>query len=159
PIDRPPTVAWTTSIPDTITIGSTFDLSWTSADDHGVISTELRISRGGAAGPFELIASGAISPSRYTWTVTGPPAAQAIFQITARDIAGNSATARTAPFAIASPVDQPPTVRWTGTLPETLLIGRTLELPWSASDDHAVSDVEIRLSRAGNTGPFETLAS
>ena len=71
-------------------IGATMDVQWTASDTVGVVGVDLYLSRHGAMGPFEPIATNQANDGRYSWTVTGPTSSQALLLAIARDQAGNT---------------------------------------------------------------------
>jgi hypothetical protein len=78
-----------------------FDFEWTAVDNDSVAAVDLFLSRAGASGPFETIATGAPNSGSYAWTVTGPATEAALFRIVAHDRAGNvAADSSDAVFAI-----------------------------------------------------------
>jgi hypothetical protein len=73
------------------TIGDFVNLTWTATDNVGVFGVDLELSRNGAAGPFESIATGVANSGSVSWQVTGPATTNARLRVTARDAAANSA--------------------------------------------------------------------
>jgi concanavalin A-like lectin/glucanase superfamily protein/fibronectin type III domain protein len=74
-----------------LTIGGGASLQWNATDDLGVSSVDLLLSRSGASGPFENIATGVPNTGSYAWTVSGPPTVDAFLKVVAHDYAEHSA--------------------------------------------------------------------
>src|SRR5262249_38356398 len=66
------------------------NLTWTATDNAAVTSVDLDLSRGGAGGPFESLASGIANTGTFDWLVSGPATLSAFLRVTAHD-ASNSA--------------------------------------------------------------------
>lgn len=87
-----------------LTVGNGTALTWTASDNAAVTSVDLELSRAGAGGPFEPVASGLANSGTYNWTVTGPVTSNALLRVTARDAAANSAQDLSdVAFSIADP--------------------------------------------------------
>ncbi len=68
-----PTVVLTSPVEgDAWGIGSTQDITWTAADETGVESVDIVLSRDGGLTWDETLASGIDNTGTYSWTVTGP---------------------------------------------------------------------------------------
>ena len=74
-------------------IGQTVSLNWEATDNVGVRSVDAFISRHGARGPYDRLASGLSGEEGYAWTVTGPVSDSVTFKVVARDSASNAAPA------------------------------------------------------------------
>jgi hypothetical protein len=70
-------------------LGQSANLTWIAADSAGVTSIDLLLSRDGAAGPFDPIASGMANSGSFDWLVTEPATTNAFIKVVARDSAGN----------------------------------------------------------------------
>jgi hypothetical protein len=70
---------------ETLSIDHTTSLGWIAADDAGVVSIDLLVSRTGVTGPYEPIVRDIGNTGSYTWTVEGPETENAYFKVTARD--------------------------------------------------------------------------
>jgi len=92
-------------------VGGTLDVTWSAHDSLGsVASVDLLLSRSGAGGPWEPIASSVPNAGTYHWAVTGPAtqAGAAIVRAIAHDTNGNAGSATSATgFTIHSPLDVP----------------------------------------------------
>jgi hypothetical protein len=89
---------------EVLTIGTGTTLTWSATDNAAVTSVDLELSRAGAGGPFEPVATGIANSGTHNWTVTGPPTSNALLRATARDAATNSAQdVSDAEFSIADP--------------------------------------------------------
>ncbi len=73
-----------------LTIGTGTSLTWTATDNAAVTSVDIELSRAGAGGPFESIATGLANTGSFSWTVTGPVTANALLRVTAKDAANLS---------------------------------------------------------------------
>jgi hypothetical protein len=83
--------------------GAHANLTWSAADTAGVASVDLFLSRAGAAGPFDSIATHQANTGTYDWIVTGPATATAFLKVVARDAAGNTGSdVSDAAFAITT---------------------------------------------------------
>jgi hypothetical protein len=71
--------------------GSTTDITWTASDNAAVTTIDVELSRTGAGGPYELLASSVPNSGTYSWLVTAPVTEQALVRVTAHDAAGNTA--------------------------------------------------------------------
>ncbi len=69
-------------------IGSSQNVTWTASDNIGVTLVDLLLSRAGAGGPFDPIATGIANSGTFNWTVTGPPTGTALVRAVAHDAAG-----------------------------------------------------------------------
>jgi hypothetical protein len=86
---------------ETLSIDHEAVFEWLAADDVGVTSVDLLLSRTGAQGPFETIAAGIPNTGSFPWTVTGPEAPNAVFAVAARDDIGQvREDASDSPFTI-----------------------------------------------------------
>ncbi len=71
-------------------IGSTAHLAWSAVDNVGIGRVDLLLSRAGAGGPFDSIATAVPNAGSFDWVVTGPATTEAFLQVVARDSAGNA---------------------------------------------------------------------
>lgn len=70
--------------------GTNADLTWSASDNVGVTAVDLLVSRQGAAGPFEPIATGLPNTGTYSWAVAAPYTSTALLRAVAHDAAGNA---------------------------------------------------------------------
>ena len=70
-------------------VGTHANLTWTAGDNVGVTAIDLFLSRAGAGGPFDSIATNQSNTGSYDWIVTGPLTSTAFLKIVAHDVAGN----------------------------------------------------------------------
>jgi hypothetical protein len=77
--------------PAQLVIDAPYTLQWTATDNWGVTAVDLFLSRTGAGGTFDTLATGVANSGSYSWTVTGPPSLNAFLKVVARDSAGNVA--------------------------------------------------------------------
>jgi len=148
----PPLVAVTSpNGADVLTVGTNAALTWSASDNAAVTSVDLELSRAGAGGPYEPVASGLANSGAYNWTVTGPVTSNALLRATARDAASNSAQdVSDAVFSIADPtgVDGGPVTAvalapvWPNPARGTLRFG--FALPHEANVRLGVLDVQGR---------------
>ncbi len=77
----------------TFATGDAVTIFWSAADDVGVQSADVYLSRTGAGGPWELLAAGVPTSGGtggWTWTVSGAASADARIRVVARDWQGNT---------------------------------------------------------------------
>lgn len=74
-----------------LVIGDQAGLTWNAFDNAAVASVDLYLSRAGAGGAFDSIATVVANTGSYDWLVTGPATEEAFFKVVARDSAGNLA--------------------------------------------------------------------
>jgi hypothetical protein len=70
--------------------GTHTDITWTAADNAAVTTVDLELSRNGAAGPYEAIATGIANTGTFDWLVTLPTTSQALIRVTAHDAAAHA---------------------------------------------------------------------
>jgi hypothetical protein len=101
----PPSVAVTSpNGAELLTTGTNATLTWSASDNAAVTAVDLELSRAGAGGPYETVATGLANSGTYNWSVTGPATSNALLRATARDAATNSAQdVSDAAFSIADP--------------------------------------------------------
>jgi hypothetical protein len=88
---------------ESFSIGSPAPLTWTATDGAGVTGVDLLLSRAGAGGPFDTLATAQPNSGSYGWTVTGPATAAAWLKVVAHDAAGNAGSdVSDAAFAIGT---------------------------------------------------------
>jgi hypothetical protein len=75
---------------EVFSLGQSANLTWIAADSVGVTSIDLLLSRDGAAGPFDSIATGVANSGSYDWLVTEPATLNAFLKVVAHDSAGNA---------------------------------------------------------------------
>lgn len=78
---------------ETLWIGSMVQLQWSALDNAAVATVDLYLSRSGAGGPFDSIATALPNSGSYDWTVTDPPTAEAFLKVVAHDSTGNLGSA------------------------------------------------------------------
>jgi subtilisin family serine protease len=74
-----------------LSIGDLLTLSWSALDNAAVTRVDLLLSRTGAGGAYDSIATAVPNTGSYEWTATGPVTEEAFFKVVARDAAGNLA--------------------------------------------------------------------
>src|SRR5207253_8684396 len=90
---------------ESVDVGSPLSVTWTATDNGQVGSVDLLLSRDGAGGPFDPVASGLPNTGSYEWTATGPNTVSALFEAVAHDTAGNAGSdVSDATFTITGPV-------------------------------------------------------
>jgi subtilisin family serine protease len=132
--------------------GTSANLTWTATDNVGVTSVDVLLSRDGAGGTYQTIASGVANTGSYAWAVTLPASENCWLRVVARDGAGNTGSdVSDELFAIVEPAV--PTLM-TEFVAEPVASG--IELRWAFSDPAAFSSV--RLERApAVAGPWMVL--
>ena len=86
-------------------VGNGALITWNAADNVGVSSVDLALSRTGTGGPFAAIASGLANTGSYAWTVSGPTSDHAVVRVIARDATSNATVDLSdAEFRILDPV-------------------------------------------------------
>jgi hypothetical protein len=75
---------------ESLGIGVHHAVTWTAADNDSVNAVDLELSRNGAAGPFEPVATGIANTGTFDWLVTPPITSQAVVRVTAHDAAGHA---------------------------------------------------------------------
>ncbi len=73
----------------TFAIGDQAGLAWNAIDNAAVARVDLYLSRTGAGGAFDSIATAVPNTGSYDWLVTGPATEDAFLKVVARDSAGN----------------------------------------------------------------------
>jgi hypothetical protein len=73
-----------------LTLGSLGGLVWSALDNAAVARVDLYLSRTGAGGVFDSIATAVPNAGTYDWLVTGPATEDAFLKVVARDSAGNA---------------------------------------------------------------------
>ena len=76
-----------------LVLGDLATLGWNAADNAVVTLVDLYLSRTGAGGAFDSIATGLPNTGTYSWTVAGSPTADAFLEVIAHDAAGNLGSA------------------------------------------------------------------
>ena len=132
-------------------VGTHTNLTWTATDNTGVTSVDLFLSRAGAAGPYDSIATNQANSGSYDYLVTGPTTTDAFLKVVARDAAGNLAQDQSdAAFSIigTTGVDDGPVTAFalSGVVPNPThgLAHVTFALPRAARIRVAVLDVQGR---------------
>lgn len=133
--------------------GTSANLTWNAADNVGVTSVDVLLSRSGPAGPFTTIVSGYPNSGSLAWLVTTPATTNAYLRVVAHDAENNTgadlsdqsftivdaATATLLASFVANPID------------------RGIELRWQIGDPTAFQSVQ--LARASSSaGPWEPLS-
>jgi len=70
--------------------GEDVDIRWNAADNVGVESVDLLLSRDGGASFPEMLAEAIPPGGAFAWTVQGAPSADCVVRIIARDLAGHA---------------------------------------------------------------------
>jgi len=70
-------------------VGQTYEIRWIATDNVAVTSVDIAVSRSGAGGPWEALATGITSTGSFLWVVTGPGTVNGMMRIIARDANGN----------------------------------------------------------------------
>jgi len=92
---------------EALTSGTSVNITWTAADNAAVTTVDLELSRTGAAGPYQSIATGIANSGTFSWLVTLPATTQALVRVTAHDAAGHATQdVSNAVFSIAAPIQR-----------------------------------------------------
>ena len=75
---------------EVFSLGQPANLTWIATDGVGVTSIDLFLSRDGATGPFDSIATGVANSGSYDWLVTEPATTNAFLKVIAHDAAGGA---------------------------------------------------------------------
>lgn len=139
---------------ETVYIGASVPLQWSAADNVGVTSVDLYLSRTGPSGPWETIATGLPNTGSYPWLVDGTPSADAWLRVVAYDAAGNTAQDQSdAAFFIS--LDATPTLLATFV---ANAVTDGIELRWQI--DNNTSFRNVTLERAPSAiGPWSELSA
>jgi ABC-type transporter MlaC component len=73
-----------------LNIGAHANLAWSATDNLAVTAVDLFLSRAGAAGPYDSIATNQPNSGTYDWIVTGPATSSAVLKVVAHDAASNT---------------------------------------------------------------------
>jgi len=73
-----------------LTVGEQGGLVWNALDNAAVARVDLYLSRTGAGGAFDSIATAVPNTGSYDWLVTGSATEDAFLKVVARDSAGNA---------------------------------------------------------------------
>ncbi len=76
---------------EALPVGTAAELRWSAADPDGIDAVDLLLSRTGAAGPYETVATGVPNTGSFTWAVTGPVSQNAYLKVVAHNPAGPGA--------------------------------------------------------------------
>ncbi|HEX6368758.1 MAG TPA: IPT/TIG domain-containing protein [Longimicrobium sp.] len=133
-----------------LTAGQTVTISWTSSDDKGLVSHDVRFSVDGGA-TFQPVVLG-IPGTRQNamWTVPDLPTDRALVSVTATDTIGQTTEDRSNAFFTIAGIDRPPTVSvLSPNGGEQLLAGQVARISWNSSDDRGLASHDVRFSANG----------
>lgn len=86
-------------------LGQNLGITWTASDNVAVTSVDVLLSRTGAGGPWETLATGLPNTGSTGWTVSGTGTTDAYVRVVAHDAAANSGEdVSDAAFTISSTV-------------------------------------------------------
>ncbi|MCC6651012.1 MAG: T9SS type A sorting domain-containing protein, partial [Candidatus Eisenbacteria bacterium] len=150
--NQPPSIAVTSpNGGEVLLAGGSTDLTWSAADNVGVAEVDLFLSRDGATGTYETIATAVPNTGTYSWNVTSPYTSTAWLRVVARDAAANTAAdTSNASFAIlaATGVDGGPVTAYalSPVFPNPMRSGGTFAfaLPRGGHVKLAILDVQGR---------------
>jgi len=128
--------------------GSSHDITWTATDNVGVASVTLEYSTNNGAS-WSPIASGEPNDGTYTWSVAQAASAQMLVRVTAIDGSANQGSdVSNATFTLLDQTN--PTASVTSPVGgETFGVGETRAIHWTASDNIAVTSVDLSFSDDG----------
>jgi hypothetical protein len=115
---------------------------------------DLELSRSGAGGPWETIATGLANTGGYDWTVTGPVTDQAVLRVTAHDAAGNSASDVSDAVWTIQDLATPALLQLFTAAPAA----GGIELRWQFSEPGACRSAVVERADAA-TGPWQAIAA
>jgi uncharacterized repeat protein (TIGR02543 family) len=75
---------------EVLNVGTHTNLTWIASDNAAVTAVDLFLSRAGAAGPYDSIATNQSNSGTFDWLVTGPATSTAFLKVLAHDAAGNT---------------------------------------------------------------------
>jgi Zn-dependent metalloprotease len=153
PADTLPPVVQVTSPNggETIVMGSNYDITWTATDESGVTGVDLLYSHDGGANYNQTLAMNEPNDGSFSWTLTQSATPAARIKIVAHDPGFLSAEdASDANFTIGPPPSAAPEMTFLGPNGGEVIDATTTALiTWSASDDIAVTGVNLELSLDG----------
>jgi uncharacterized repeat protein (TIGR01451 family) len=139
-------------------VGSVHDITWNATDNVAVTSVDILYSSSGPSGTFITIAGGEANDGTYTWTVPDDPTTNAFVKVVAYDAAGNSAEdISDGPFTIGDQTSPVVTVI-SPNGGENWAVGSVRDITWNATDNVAVTSVDILYSSNGPSGTFITIS-
>jgi hypothetical protein len=115
--------------------GANLPIQWTAADDIGVTSVDILLSRTGPAGPYTTIKNAVPNTGLQTWNVVGAGSSNAFIKVVAHDASNNTAfDVSDAAFTIQTPTGVD------GKVPAAFGLGILSENPFSYA---SVFDVSV----------------
>lgn len=128
--------------------GSSHLVTWTATDNKAVFSIDLDYSTDNG-GSWNPIAAGISNGGVFNWNVPNTPTTQALVRVSAHDLAGNIGTdVSNATFTIPDQVAPVVTVT-APTGGETYAGGSSHNITWTATDNVAVTSVDLDYSLNG----------
>jgi len=128
--------------------GHTHDIMWYATDDVGVTSVDLWCSTDGGQSYPHFIATGEANDGTFEWTVPFTASDRCRVKVVAWDGDGHSGEdVSDADFTIALPVPTVTVLSPNGG--EEWLVGQEYDLRWQATDDVAVTSVDLYYSTDG----------
>jgi hypothetical protein len=152
--DVPPKVSVTAPLGGTFYPNVPFAISWTASDNAALASFDLSASFDGGA-TFAAVPGCTALPATArtcTWSPSAPPTAGVDIRVTAKDAAGNQASADTLINLVAPTLTVSAPAAGT-----TWFVGTPLAIAWSGNLP-ASATMHVELSRDGGSS-FETLAA
>lgn len=143
----------------TVWVGSTLLITWTSGDNAGVAGHDILISKDRGV-TYSLIGSVAGNVKQYSWTVTPTPDTDgALIRVLARDAACNiNWDDSDSVLTILNDIAAPQVLLTGPNGGEILDIGSSYTIIWQASDNVAIASQELLLSTDGGTS-FSSIVS
>jgi beta-lactamase superfamily II metal-dependent hydrolase len=142
---------------EVLAAGGTANVTWQATDNVGVSSVDLAYSLDSGT-TWSPIAAGQSNTGTFGWSVPNSPTAACRVRVTARDAAGNSASAASAGNVTIAD-ETPPSAQvvrpaggedYTGGIPESVV--------WSVSDNVGVDSVSVEFSLNGAPGSWNMIA-
>lgn len=140
-------------------VGTVHAITWSATDNLAVTSVAVDYSTDNGGG-WTVVATGEANDGSYSWTVPNAPTSQGRVRVRASDAAGNVGSGQSAQFTIVTASDvTPPTASLTAPNGgESLAMGASASITWTASDDTGVTSVTLAFSSDGGSS-YATIAS
>jgi hypothetical protein len=137
---------------EVLAVSGTTTLQWNASDNVGVTLVDLLLSRSGAGGPWESLATGLPNTGSWGWSVTGPASSNCYLKVVAHDAMENVGSDLS--DAAAAIVDGPTATvlsRFDGTGVEA-----GIELRWRFAEPASVGEVNVERAD-GAAGPWRAV--
>jgi len=136
---------------EAIVVGSNHDITWTATDQSGVTGVDILFSNDGGGNFNETLASNEPNDGSFSWSVVQAATPNARIKVVAHDpglLSGEDVS--DANFTIGPPPSAAPEMTFIGPNGgEVLDATATAAITWNATDDLAVTGVDLELSLDG----------